>query len=1028
MITQQTIAWLIPCAVRLHDAASTGRFVLTSACTAGGSMPPLLASRRLVLRWLAAEHVAGPPEQDLSDREEMLRSACGQMMVGMVLCLLGAHREAQTCLRDIVVPRELAHVWPAWQARAAQCLGQHEQALRYWARAAGAAPPETGLASITERSMHLRAALLSGDERQPLRQALLQAERLNVRPQLESAVGWARVQAALNGGRPHQARAAAIAWVDVATTPGGMYGALCALAMLGMESAIDPLWRGAASRLDAGCQHRLALLVTELYWTLGRGAEAMRMLQARMRSDPDCLGTRARLAWMLVQSEAPGAGTVANIESVMESASAGCAEDAAWSLYARATAEAKAGKVDVALRLLRAACLEAPDWWRCRWALGELQLRRGDVTLGLDNLNHAVELAYLAQGVVVPVLQPLPADARLVSALVRSLSARPMAPELRQCLLRAAGAACWRQGDAAQALALLERAADQPAGPEHACVSRMHRALAEDVLATFTHARAQSWVGWGLASAPVAFVVGLPEAGQSIIFDGLLHVAEVALCHDDGLLEREIGELEWKERDNGTQRFFPACLDDLTKEDVSAIAERLMQRLAQAAVGERPDLFVLQVSATQIGFVKLMFPRAPIVWCRRQHRAHALSVHTKDDRPRWGRFASLQRLTWIGERLVDEARLMQRWQQLHGREVLVVERDWLEASPGVWLAAIFQHLGLHPLGSTVDLPRCREQPAPALHGLTQIRQLDAVLRRRLPLPLPLTSTGLEPGLLQRSIRLLAAGRADQACHHLQSLLEACPDHAQAHFELGRTMSRLGRPHAAWQAFRCAVDLRPQHTAWRRRLVVAQHRLISAALDQVCLLLADRGPGAAAMLLFAVETLAQATPDVPLAMSRSSCHGLLDRLLRHLEAEQVIAEPALVTRQATAEHGQLPGHSRIVFLKCSPGREDGVSRALMKIGLHVRSITRNGIRLLNWPAQGFSVVLLPMATDEEVWNDDPPAAVRGVWARCEAIQRRLDTPRAAAPASGISAETNDDDAKAAVAALQRLLSGLPGALR
>lgn len=1004
--------WLLHCAALLHEVHHTDDALQLALRDVPADEAPLQSARRLVAIWLARQREAasaGTDEDDWLHEADLLRGQSDHLLVGMMLCLLGAHRQSLPLLQAAMLPPWVAGIALAWQARATQRLGDHAGAMQLWnALDAQSAHWPRDRRPCGDDADRARAALVCGD----LASANGLADRLVCSDMLEPAGRGVQLQCLVQAGRHAEAVSIAQAWALSARTADNTWAALHALAWLGLDDAIEAGWADACNRLDSREMQRLDMRMPELLWMVGRHATGVRVLRRRNAAAGGCVSAQVRLAVLLARAEHHDADVLREVDAANLHATAESGEDQAWALLAMGAAQRQLGQTVPAMRHFRQACAAACGWWLPRWELGELLLRQGRVSEAIDSLSHAVELAALQHGLVVVALRPLPDDAALQAELVQRLAAVSLAPELRQCLLTALGAAELRRGAQRPGLARLQAAAALAAGAGQAWRPAAHRAWVDDVLATFTRQRVDAWSGWGCTKLAPVFVVGLPEAGQPAVQALLRSFPGLHVLDDEAMVAAEIGRVAQQDRGFGIVRPYPACVDEIVPDDAARIADRWLQALALAA----PDAarFVDSGSgAEHIGFIKLIFPRARILWCCRDPHDQALALHANETLPRTGRLAWMQRLSWIGAQWVDQQRLMAHWQRLYGSDILAVPFEGLCQAPDTWVAALAAHLGLpadrRPVGSAVA-PRALPRPLVVDWADPQLAQLTLALRCQPVQPLPRPLPELPPGLLHQARRWLDTGQPLRAELDLRRLLEVMPDHAAGHYHLGQALARREQPLGAWLAMRRSIALQPQQRPWRRAMVHVQHAVLAAGVDHAFLLLAGPQPDSAAPLVSALLTLQQATAGAAPPTPDITPQNALQQVMQALVSAALPAWPVLSTLQDLQSAGGLQAQRRQAFLGVPTRQMEAVTGRLQRLGLALRGIDVGGGRLLIWPAHRFSLILMPSQSEDTALTAASVGAVQCLvplaamltlnrldmivldaqWRRCETLQSWLAT--------------------------------------
>ena len=112
--------WLLHCAALLHEVHATDDALQRALDDVRADETPLDFAHRLVAVWLARQReavAAVPHEADWPDEAELLRGQDEQLLVGMMLCLLGAHRQALPRLHAAALPPWVQGIALVWRAR-----------------------------------------------------------------------------------------------------------------------------------------------------------------------------------------------------------------------------------------------------------------------------------------------------------------------------------------------------------------------------------------------------------------------------------------------------------------------------------------------------------------------------------------------------------------------------------------------------------------------------------------------------------------------------------------------------------------------------------------------------------------------------------------------------------------------------------------------------------------------------------------------------------------------------------------------
>jgi tetratricopeptide (TPR) repeat protein len=146
----------------------------------------------------------------------------------------------------------------------------------------------------------------------------------------------------------------------------------------------------------------------------------------------------------------------------------------------------------------------------------------------------------------------------------------------------------------------------------------------------------------------------------------------------------------------GELDFFPsrvplAALTEPIATELSALAAGYRQMLdatfpgAEVVTNKRPDNFLY------LGLILTLFPRARVLYTRRQPLDNCLSVYFQQLGPG---FHYANELLDIGHFYLQQQRLLEHWQRVFADNILVVEYEQLVTEPREQLAQVLDFLGL----------------------------------------------------------------------------------------------------------------------------------------------------------------------------------------------------------------------------------------------------------------------------------------------------------------------------------------------
>lgn len=197
--------------------------------------------------------------------------------------------------------------------------------------------------------------------------------------------------------------------------------------------------------------------------------------------------------------------------------------------------------------------------------------------------------------------------------------------------------------------------------------------IATGLQAYFTPRQIGQWQGWGHPSCRPIFVLGVPRSGTTLVEQVLSSHPLIGDAGELSALEEVI--LRWADC-----WLRPGSGQQPTRESVREAAEAYLAKLAAIddvsphVIDKMPD------NSLYVGFIRLLFPNARIVSCRRDPRdigASCFGLLFKSDRLKY------QTSTWelIGEGFQLHRRLMRHWEQLFAASLVEVFYENLTNDP-----------------------------------------------------------------------------------------------------------------------------------------------------------------------------------------------------------------------------------------------------------------------------------------------------------------------------------------------------------
>ncbi len=344
----------------------------------------------------------------------------------------------------------------------------------------------------------------------------------------------------------------------------------------------------------------------------------------------------------------------------------------------------------------------------------------------------------------------------------------------------------------------------------------------------------------GVASTLPIFVVGMPRSGTSLVEQILAGHSRIHGAGELGTLPRVIAGLNRWERQTGSGRRYPDCVDDIDPHVSRGIADEVLGEMRAHAPDAAHVVDKLPHNFENIGLIRLLLPQARIVSVRRDPRDVAVSNYFTDFAARHGGMGFAYDLDWIGEQLADHNLMMHHWQHVFADDILEVDYETLLEDPEGTARRLLDYVGVpfepgvldfHALNRpvhTASLWQVRQPLYSTSVGRwrryrTQIAPLIAACNREIGWE-PIDMVTLpEPGWLNQGVDRYRRGDLDGAEGCFRRLLSVVPEHAAAQHMLGLVMLDKGHARRGIELLERAHEQCPWRDGWREDLASAYLR-------------------------------------------------------------------------------------------------------------------------------------------------------------------------------------------------------------
>lgn len=342
---------------------------------------------------------------------------------------------------------------------------------------------------------------------------------------------------------------------------------------------------------------------------------------------------------------------------------------------------------------------------------------------------------------------------------------------------------------------------------------------------------------YGLKTTFPVYVVGMPRSGTTLVEQILAGHSRIFGAGELSVIPQVIQGLNRWERNVGSGRRYPDCVDDLTPTVTKGIADNVLNELKKLAPEARHIVDKLPHNFENIGLIKFLFPNAKIISVRRDPRDIALSNYFTDYQARHNGMGFAYDLTAIGEQLADHNLLMDHWQQVFPGEIMEINYEDIVDNPERCARKMLEYIGVEwepqvlrfntlkrPVKTAsawqVRQPVYSTSKAKWRHFQKHLRPL--IKGTNAPISTdPYTMLTLpEAGFLTRGVALYHKDDLDGAEESFKKMLHHNPDHAACNYMVGMVYLRKNHLKEGIVFIETALKKAPWRKDWYETLIKA----------------------------------------------------------------------------------------------------------------------------------------------------------------------------------------------------------------
>ncbi|MEE2804437.1 MAG: sulfotransferase [Pseudomonadota bacterium] len=194
--------------------------------------------------------------------------------------------------------------------------------------------------------------------------------------------------------------------------------------------------------------------------------------------------------------------------------------------------------------------------------------------------------------------------------------------------------------------------------------------------------------GWGDKTERPIFIVGLPRSGTTLLEQVLASHPDISAAGE----LRKVSELVTALEDNNPSgELYPTAIGSLDTQQVKSMAKSYLDEVAQRKGAARRVTDKMPMNFIHVGLLRLLFPKAAIIHCRRNPLDTGLSIYSQLF-PRGVDYA--YRLENIGAYYRQYRDLMDHWRKVLSGTLIEIDYEQLVTAPKKLLENLLEMLGL----------------------------------------------------------------------------------------------------------------------------------------------------------------------------------------------------------------------------------------------------------------------------------------------------------------------------------------------